>query len=171
MCVEGLVELQLALEHQRTLLVMPPAVGQVFLYLSRLLQVVMVGGDCCEDRNHGQLNVSARKPLGGLLQAVRNQPIRHLRVHMQRNERHEATMACRLPSIDPRAAFFIPTTMQQSVEQSWSKLHGDVSSSTLYCSVQGSLSRTSFSTFQSVSYRKKKRTVSDSLFNICGIIC
>lgn len=49
---------------------------------------------------------------------------------------------------------FICTTMQQSVEQSWSKLHGDVSRSTLYCSIQGSLSRTSFSTFQSVSYKR-----------------
>lgn len=42
-------------------------------------------------------------------------------------------------------------TMQQRVEHSWSRLHGDVSSRTLYCSVHGSLSRTIFSTFQSVS--------------------
>lgn len=45
--------------------------------------------------------------------------------------------------------------MQQSVEQRWSKLQGEVSSSTLYWSIQGSLSRTNFSTFQSVSYRRK----------------
>lgn len=54
---------------------------------------------------------------------------------------------------------FLYTTMQQSVEQSWSKLHGEVSSSTLYCSVHGSLSRTSFSTFQSVSYKRKTNLV------------
>lgn len=51
----------------------------------------------------------------------------------------------------------ICNTMQQSVEQSWSKLHGDVRSSTLYCSVHGNLSRTSFSTFQSVSWERKTR--------------
>lgn len=49
---------------------------------------------------------------------------------------------------------FVNRTMQQSVEQRWSKLQGEVSSSTLYWSIQGSLSRTSFSTFQSVSYMK-----------------
>lgn len=56
------------------------------LYLSRLLQVVMVGGDCCEDRNHRQLNVSARKPLGGLLQPLWNQPICHLSTHTKKWE-------------------------------------------------------------------------------------
>lgn len=61
---------------------------------------------------------------------------------------------CRQVSIHLYACDFVCTTMQQSVEQSWSKLHGDVSRSTLYCSIQGSLSRTSFSTFQSVSYKR-----------------
>ena len=48
------------------------------LYLSRLLQVTVVGGDRREDRNHCQLNISAGKPLWGLLQALRDQPISHL---------------------------------------------------------------------------------------------
>lgn len=39
----------------------------------------MVGGDCCEDRNHRQLNVSAGESLRGLLQALRYQPICHLK--------------------------------------------------------------------------------------------
>lgn len=52
-------------------------------YLSGLLQVVMVGGDRCEDRNHGQLNISAGKSLGGLLQALRYQPICHLWPHIK----------------------------------------------------------------------------------------
>lgn len=38
----------------------------------------MVGSDCCEDRNHCQLNVSAGKSLRGLLQALWYQPICHL---------------------------------------------------------------------------------------------
>lgn len=47
-------------------------------HLSGLLQVVVIGGDCCEDRNHRQLDVSARESLRGLLQALRYQPICHL---------------------------------------------------------------------------------------------
>lgn len=49
-----------------------------FCYLSGLLQVIMVGGDGCEDRNHCQLYVRAGKSLRGLLQALRYQPVCHL---------------------------------------------------------------------------------------------
>lgn len=41
----------------------------------------MVGGDCCEDRNHRQLDISTGKPLGRPFQAIGIQPICHLRVH------------------------------------------------------------------------------------------
>lgn len=63
--------------------------------------------------------------------------------------------ACSLVQILQFAGVF---TMLQSVEHSWSRLHSDVSSSTLYCSVHGSLSRTSFSTFQSVSCTRETKT-------------
>lgn len=71
--------------------------------------------------------------------------------HTENNDRHiwnscDYTFGC--------PGGFVNTTMQQSVEQRWSKLQGEVSSSTLYWSIQGSLSRTSFSTFQSVSYMR-----------------
>lgn len=54
-----------------------------FCYLSGLLQVIMVGGDGCEDRNHRQLYVSAGKSLRGLLQALRYQPVCHLWAHIK----------------------------------------------------------------------------------------
>lgn len=40
----------------------------------------MVGGDCCEDRNHRQLDISTGKPLGRPFQAIGIQPICHLQV-------------------------------------------------------------------------------------------
>lgn len=44
----------------------------------------MVGCDRCEDRYHCQLNISARKPLWSLLQALWNQPIRHLQAQTKK---------------------------------------------------------------------------------------
>lgn len=105
----------------------------------------MVGSDGREDGNHRQLHVGAGKSLGGLLQALRYQPIRHLQT---RNEEGVGRGSRRLQL---RRRGLGDATMQQSVEQRWSRLQGEESSSTLYWSVRGSLSRTSFSTFQSVS--------------------
>lgn len=45
--------------------------------------------------------------------------------------------------------------MEHRAEDSWSTLHGEVKMRTLYRSDSGSLLSTSFSTFQSVSCRKR----------------